>query len=43
MEIDNTLVASPFGRRRPAAEPTGEPFNNPKQSIVQLTAMKKNY
>jgi hypothetical protein len=41
MKINNSLAASPFGRRRPVTEPTGEPFESLKQSIAQLSALKK--
>jgi hypothetical protein len=41
MKINNSLAASPFGRRRSVAEPTGEPFDSLKQSIAQLSALKK--
>jgi hypothetical protein len=41
METNNSLAAGTSGRRRSVAEPTGEPFDSLKQSIAQLSALKK--
>ena len=41
METNNSLAAGTSGRSRPVAEPTGEPFDSLKQSIAQLSALKK--
>jgi hypothetical protein len=41
METNNSLAAGTTGRRRPAVEPTGEPFDSLKQSIAQLSSLKK--
>ncbi len=41
METNNSLAASPFGRRRPVTEPTGEPFDSLKQSLAQLSSLKR--
>jgi hypothetical protein len=43
METNNSLAAGTSGRRRSVAEPTGEPFDSLKQSIAQLSALKKKF
>ena len=41
METNNSLAAGTSGRRRPAAEPTEEPFDSLKQSVAQLSSLKR--